>query len=72
MAFKKFIKSDKFGNPFQVIGLKDEKNNGKYPKGYVELGNHLYKIEVSESKKDGVELWCKVTKVKKNPTHTSM
>lgn len=72
MAGKKFIKTDKFGNPYQVVGLKDEKNDGKFPKGYVELGNNLYKIEVSEAQKDGVVLWCRVTKVKKNPTHTSM
>lgn len=67
---KRFIKNDRFGNPYQVIGLKDNKNG--YPVGYVELGGKLYKLEPSESQKEGVSSWLKVTQVKKQAQHTSM
>ena len=68
---KAFISTDKFGNAFQVIGCKDPKATG-FPKGYVELGGKLYKLEPSVAKKDGVEVWIKVTAVKKRPTSSSM
>lgn len=71
MANQKFIKNDRFGNPFQVIGCKDVKGTG-FPKGYVELGGKLYKLEPSQAKKDGVEVWIKVTAVKKQAQNTSM
>lgn len=61
---KRFIKNDRFGNPFQVVGCKP--NKGGYPVGYAELSGKLYKIEPSESKKDGVDMWVKITQVKKN------
>lgn len=71
MAQQKIIKTDRFGNPYQVIGCRDKKGNG-FPVGYVELGGKLYKLEPSPAKKDGVEAWIKVTHVKKQPTHSSM
>jgi len=66
-----FIKNDRFGNPFQVIGCKDKKGNG-FSVGYVELKGQLYKLEPSPATKDGVEHWIKVTAVKKQTQHSSM
>lgn len=71
MAQQKFIKTDRFGNPYQVVGCRDKKGTG-FPVGYVELKGQLYKLEPSSAKKDGVEAWIKVTAVKKQPTHSSM
>lgn len=67
----KFIKTDKFGNPYQVVGCKDLKDTG-YPKGYVELGGKLYKLEPSKSNKEGTAMWIKVTQVKKAPKYNTM
>lgn len=61
---RRFLKSDRFGNPYQVIGCKA--NKGGYPVGYVELGGKLYKVEPSKANKEGVEMWVKVTQVKRN------
>ena len=57
---------DRFGNPYKVVGLKPNKNG--FPVGYITIGNTSYKIEISHAKKDGVDMWCKVTKMptKKN------
>ena len=71
MAKQSYIKNDRFGNPYQVIGCKDLKGSG-FSKGYVELGGKLYKLEPSKASKDGVEVWIKVTQVKKTPQHSSM
>ncbi len=71
MARQARINTDKFGNPYQVIGCKDKKENG-FAVGYVELGGKLYKLEPSEAKKDGVEYWIRVTHIKKNNRPTSM
>lgn len=71
MSHKKYVSNDRFGNPYQVIGCKDKKGTG-FAKGYVELGGKLYKLEPSESKKDGVESWIRVTQVKKQAQNTSM
>lgn len=65
-----YIKNDRFGNPYQVIGCKP--NKGGFPVGYVELGGKLYKIEPSDAQKDGVAMWVKVTQVKKQAKATSM
>ena len=65
------ISTDRFGNPYQLIGCKYVKGTG-FPKGYIELGGKLYKLEPSEAKKDGVDVWIKVTQVKKQAQHTSM
>lgn len=65
-----YIKKDRFGNDYQVVGAKENKNG--YPVAYVELSGKLYKIEPSESKKDGVHTWIKVTKVNKQQRSTSM
>lgn len=61
---RKRISTDRFGNPYQVIGCKDKKGNG-FPSGYVELGGKLYKLEPSSSNKEGVDMWIRVTQVKK-------
>lgn len=55
---------DRFGNEQVVISLKDKKGTG-FPKGYFEIGNQLFKVTTSPSKKDGVEEWVTVTKMKK-------
>lgn len=66
-----FIQTDKFNNPYQVVGLKN--NKGGFPVGYVELGNKLYKLEPSEAKGDGkYVMWCRVTQVKKKANHSTM
>jgi hypothetical protein len=68
---KQYIKTDRFNNPYQVIGCKDPKDTG-FPKGYVELGGKLYKLEPSKANKEGVDVWIKVTQVKKQAQHSSM
>ncbi|SHL70485.1 hypothetical protein [Flavobacterium saccharophilum] len=65
------ISTDRFGNPYQLIGCKDKKGSG-FSQGYIELGGKLYKIEPSPASKEGVEYWVKVTLVKKRPTAGSM
>jgi hypothetical protein len=65
------ISTDRFGNKYQVIGCKDKKETG-FPKGYIELGNKLYKLEPSKANKDGIDVWIKVTEVKKRSTNASM
>lgn len=70
-AFKARINTDKFGQSYQVIGCKDKKASG-FPKGYVELGGKLYKLEPSKADKDGVEVWIRVTAVKKQTQSSSM
>ena len=65
------ISTDKFGNPYQLVGCKDKTGSG-FAKGYVELGGKLYKVEPSVAQKEGVEFWCKITLVKKRPTAGSM
>lgn len=71
MAGQARISTDRFGNPYQLIGCKDKKGNG-FAQGYIELGGKLYKIEPSVAQKDGVEFWVKVTQVKKQNKATSM
>lgn len=56
---------DRFGNEQVVVGLKDKKGTG-FPKGYIEIGNQLFKITTSSSNKDGVHEWVTLTKMKKN------
>lgn len=65
MANGPIVRTDKFGNDYTVVGCKDKKGTG-YPKGYIEIKGDLYKIEPSKSDKEGVELWVRVTKMKKN------
>lgn len=60
----RFFNKDRFGNDYTVIGLKPNKNG--YPVGYWESANCLYKMEYSDSKKDGVLGWLKITQLKKN------
>lgn len=70
MSKQRRISSDRFGNPYQLIGCKPNKND--YPVGYVELGGKLYKIEPSPANKEGVLYWVKITAVKKQAQHSSM
>ncbi|RKQ43130.1 hypothetical protein BXY85_3749 [Roseivirga pacifica] len=53
---------DKFGNTYAVVGCKDKKGTG-FPKGYIEIKGQLYKLEPSDSQKDGVACWIRVTKM---------
>ena len=68
-----FIKTDRFGQSFQSIFCRNNKNG--YPVGYVELGSKLYKVEpgqVSENRKGESGTWCKITAVKKRTQSTKM
>lgn len=55
--------TDKFGNPMRVIGCKPNKRNPDFCVGYLEIGGTLYKLEPSMSKKEGVSMWVRVTKM---------
>lgn len=57
------VKTDRFGNAYQLIGCKPNKNG--YAVGYMKIGNATYKIEPSTSNKEGVDAWVKVTRMKK-------
>jgi hypothetical protein len=65
-----YVKTDRFGNAYQLIGCKPNKND--FPVGYIELGGKLYKLEPSKSKNDKYLYWIKVTKVNKQNKQTSM
>lgn len=67
----RFINTDKFGQAFQVVGCKDKKDSG-FPVGYVTLGGKDYKLEPSKANKDGVDVWIRVTAIKKQDRKTSM
>ena len=69
--YKKRISTDRFGNPYQLVGCKPSKNPA-FCQGYIELGGKLYKIEPSMANKDGVAMWVKVTAVKKQASHSTM
>ncbi|WP_406843565.1 hypothetical protein [Flavobacterium soyae] len=71
MARQARISTDRFGNPFQLIGCKDKRGTGFFS-GYCELGGKLYKIEPSEAQKEGVGYWVKITLVKKRSQASSM
>lgn len=66
------IRTDKFGNPFQLIRLKAPKNapdsNGLF-KGFIEINGSLYSITIthcSSQSKDGRNcMWGNVTKLPK-------
>ncbi len=64
MAFGRMWSKDRFGRDTTFIGLKSK--NGKYPCGYVTIGNSLYKITTSKSNKEGVEEWVNITKIPTN------
>ena len=66
----KYVKNDRFGNPYQLIGCKPNKNG--FPVGYVELGGKLYKLEPSLSNNEKYSHWIKVTAVRKQSKSTSM
>lgn len=65
-----YIKNDRFGNPFQLIGCKP--NDKGFCKGYIELGGKLYKVEPSISQNEKYGYWVKITAVKKQSTSKSM
>lgn len=64
------IQTDRFGNAYQLVGCKPNKNG--FSVGYAELGGKLYKIEPSEASKEGISHWVKITKVDKKAKQTSM
>lgn len=67
MAFNKggnYASTDKFGNRYKVVGCKDKKGTG-FPVGYLEINGKLFKLEPSPANKDGVEVWIRVTEMKK-------
>lgn len=71
----KYVKTDRFGRPFQNIKCKMNKNG--YPSGYWELGSKLYKIEPSmettTDNKSGEDImWVRITKVDKNNKKVNM
>lgn len=55
-------KQDRFGNRQAVVALIDKRGNG-YPRGFVKVGGKNYKVEYSESNKDGVDGWVSLTLV---------
>ena len=71
MSKNNFLKTDRFGQPFTVVGCKPSKNED-FCAGYVELGGKLYKLEPSDANKDGVKMWIRVTKVDQSKRPTSM
>jgi hypothetical protein len=67
---------DRFGNDYVLVSCKDKKGTG-FAKGYVEIGNALFKVEPSEatsgkvdSKGNPVLYWVKLTKVPKQAKGT--
>ena len=82
MAFPPNIKSDKYGNPYQlktaeaVVNKKTGEVIETAYKTYFELGGKLYKIEISrrdkETKSGNPAVWVKCTQVKKQQAHKSM
>lgn len=66
---KSFARTDKFGNPYKVVGIKDKKENG-FPYGYVEIKGQLYKLDVSPAEKEGTEYWVRMTQLKKRPSNS--
>jgi len=59
-----YDRKDRFGNSYKLVGCKDKKGNG-FPRGFVEIGGTMYKIEPSEANKEGVDYWVKITKMPK-------
>jgi len=62
MPQKNQSQTDRFGNRYIVVGLRDKTGKG-YPKGFAEIKSTLYKIEVSDSNKQDVESWVKITEM---------
>lgn len=65
-----YIKTDRFGRPYQVIGCRPNKND--FPVGVVTLGGKRYKLEPSEAQKEGYMYWIKVTKLDAKKKHSGM
>lgn len=55
---------DKFENEYTVVGCKDKKGKG-YPSGFFEFKGQLFKVEPSPSNKEGVDMWVRITVMKK-------
>lgn len=60
---------DKFGNSYAVVSCKDKKGTG-FPKGFIEIKGKLYKLEPSPSQKEGVDMWIRVTEMKKQNSNS--
>lgn len=72
MANNQYVNTDKYGNPYQVISCKPKKKNPDFNQGWIELQGKLYKLEVSNADKDGVDYWVRVTQQKKDRTSNKM
>lgn len=70
MSRQQRVSKDRFGNDYILVGLKDKRGTG-FPKGYCEIKGQLYKVEFSESRKEGTEGWVKLTKVQKRNSSSS-
>lgn len=64
------VSVDRFGQEYVLCNIKDNKKNPEFNQGYVEIGKQLYKLEVSENKKEGSQFWVKLTKMKKRTSGT--
>jgi hypothetical protein len=76
------VQTDRFGNPYQLITAeqKTDRKTGEVLEsiyqGWIELGNSLYKIEISprnkETRSGKAAMWVKVTKTTKRKQVSSM
>ena len=57
------VRNDRFGNPSALVGCKPNKNG--FPVGYIEIGGKLFKLEPSQSNKEGVAAWIRVTQMQR-------
>ncbi len=54
----------RFGNPQKLIKIKEK--DGKFPRGYVQDGNKLYKVTVSPANKEGAVYWVSLEEMSGN------
>jgi hypothetical protein len=64
-----FTGIDKFGNKFATVAI--TRKGDKWPRGYVEIGSKLYKLTVTDGKKDNkngdpIINWVKIQEVSKD------
>lgn len=64
MAGERFVRLDRFGRKYTVVGFKKNKNG--YPVAYWNTGRQLYKFDLSPSKKSGTEYWLTITELPNN------
>ena len=54
-------RTDRFGNETALAVIKKK---GDFGIAYFEFGNQLFKIDISPARKEGIELWAKITKLR--------